>query len=110
MGCDYYIDKNLNIYDYNLLSFINLEHNRGYYSYYTLLDEDEEGYHDAWKENIKRQLEPDMKPIEIYSNNKFNKLSFETKYKKLVEYELNDCNKKWDDVNKIIKIEKRYKR
>lgn len=112
MGCDYYINKNLDIYGYNnnLLSFINLEHKRGYYNYCTLLDEDEEGYEDEVKINIQRQLEPDMKPIEIYSNNKFNKLSFEKKYKFLIECKLNDCNKKWDDVNKIIKKEERYER
>lgn len=112
MGCDYYIDKNLNIYDYNnnLLSLINLEHNRGYFSNYSFLDEDEEGYNDDILENIRRQLEPDMKPIEIYSNNKFNKLSFEIKYKFLVECELNACNYKWDDVNVIIKTEERYER
>ena len=112
MGCDYYIDKNLNIYDYNnnLLSFINLKHNRGYISYYSIFDEDEDEYNNDILENIKRQLEPDMKPIEIYSNNKFNKVSFEKKYKFLIECELNTWNKKWEDVNIIIKTEERYER
>ena len=51
MGCDYYIDKSLYIYDYQdiLLSFINLEENRGYYAYYK--DEDDAGY-DAYKKEI----------------------------------------------------------
>jgi hypothetical protein len=87
MGCDYYIDKNLHIYGYNdeEISFINLEHERGYYWSISLLDEDEEGYDKELGEYIKQKLEPNMKPIVIYSNNTFNKLSFENKYKKIIE-------------------------
>ena len=40
MGCDYYIDKSLYIYDYDNMPFssIKLEHNIGYYSDYFLSD------------------------------------------------------------------------
>jgi hypothetical protein len=112
MGCDYYIDKNLYIYDYNniILSYINLEHERGYYWFYSLLDEDEDGYDKELTSYIKDTLEPSMKPIVIYSNNNFNKLSFQNKYKKLIENDLELVNKTLNDVNKIIKIEKRYER
>ena len=112
MGCDYYIDKNLNIYDYNdkIISYINLEHERGYYWFTSLLDEDEDGYDIELKQYKKDKLTPNMKPIVIYSNNKFNKLSFENKYKKTVENELKIFNKTLNDVNKIIKIEDRYER
>jgi len=51
-----------------------------------------------------------MKPILIYSNNSFNKLSFEKKYKKIIEDEISLFNKTWNDVSKIIKIEHRYER
>jgi len=112
MGCDYYIDKNLNIYDYNdkIISYINLEHERGYYWFTSLLDEDEDGYDIELKQYKKDKLTPNMKPIVIYSNNKFNKLSFENKYKKIIDNELKIFNKTLNDVNKILKIEDRYER
>jgi hypothetical protein len=112
MGCDYYIDKNLDVYDYNdnLISYINLEHERGYYWFTSLLDEDEDGYDEELTQYIKNTLEPSMKPIVIYSNNFFNKLSFENKYKKIVENELMLLNKTWYHVSKIIKTENRYER
>ena len=82
MGCDYYIDKDLHIYDHNntIFSYINLEHERGYYWFVSLLDED--GYHNELSQYIKNKLEPSMKPIIIYNNNTFVKLSYENKYKK----------------------------
>ena len=51
-----------------------------------------------------------MKPIVIYSNNTFNKISSENKYKKIIEDDLKFFNKTLNDVNKIIKIENRYER
>jgi len=112
MGCDYYIDKNLDIYDYNdeLISFINLEHERGYYWFTSLLDEDEDGYDEELTRYIKDTLEPSMKPIVIYNNNTFNKLSFENKYKKIIEDNIKLFNKTLNDVSKIIKTENRYER
>jgi hypothetical protein len=111
MGCDYYIDKRLYIYYHNDigLSYINLDHNRGYYSNYFLSDEhiyEDEDY----DKYIKRILEPSMKPIVIFLNNTFCELYFEKKYKKIIEYELNISNKTWNDVNQIIKKEVRYER
>lgn len=112
MGCDYYIDKSLYIYDYDNIAFssINLERNRGYYTDYFLSDEDEDSYDEDYNEYIKRHLEPSMKPIVIFTNNTFRKLSFEKKYKKIIDYELNLNNKTWNDVNIIIKKEERYER
>ena len=112
MGCDYYIDKDLYIYYYNdkIFSTINLEHERGYYWFMSILDEDEEGYDTELSQYIKHKLEPSMKPITIYENTTFNKVSFENKYKKIIENELIIRNKTWVDVNKILKIENRYER
>ena len=112
MGCDYYIDKDLHIYDYNniIFSYINLDKKKRYYWFVSILDEDEDGYEEEYikyKENI---LEPCMKPLLIYSNNTFIKVSFENKYKKIIENDLNIYNKTWNDVDKIIKIENRYER
>ena len=112
MGCDYYIDKDLDIYNHNgiIISYINLQHERGYYSFISALDEDEDGYDTEFLQYKEDILKPSMEPIIIYSNNSFNKLSFETKYKKIIENELNLFNKTLNDVSKIIKTENRYKR
>jgi len=110
MGCDYYIDKDLHIYDYNniIFSYINLEHERGYW--YDLFDEDEDGYEERLRQYKDERLEPQMAPIIIYSNKSFNKLSLEYKYKKIIEDDLKSFNKTLNDVSKIIKIENRYER
>ena len=110
MACDYYIDKNLEIYDYNdkEISYINVEHERGYYWFVSLLDEDEDGYDAELAQYIKDTLEPHMKPIVIYSNNTFNKLSCENKYKKIIEDNIKFFNMTLNDVSKIIKTENRY--
>ena len=67
MGCDFYIDKDLHIYDYNdiEISYINVEHERGYYGYISTLDEDEDGYDDKVAQYKNQILEPSMKPIVI---------------------------------------------
>ncbi len=111
MSCDYYIDKDLHIYDYNNkeISYINIERERGYWII-SALDEDEDGYDEQNIQYKKQYLQPSMKPIVIYSNNTFNKLSFENKYKKIIEGELEIFNKTLNDVYKIIKIENRYER
>jgi hypothetical protein len=44
-----------------------------------------------------------MKPIIIYSNNSFNKVNTETKYKIIIENEINNYCKKWCEITKIIK-------
>jgi hypothetical protein len=111
MSCDYYIDKDLHIYDYNNkeISYINIERERGYWII-SALDEDEDGYDEQNIQYKKQHLQPSMKPIVIYSNNTFNKLSFENKYKKIIEGDLEIFNKTLNDVYKIIKIENRYER
>lgn len=112
MGCDYYIDKDLEIYDYNytLFSYINLDHKRGYYWFSSLLNDDEDGYNKELTEYINNVLDSNIEPIIIYNNNTFSKLSFENKYKQMIEDKLNFFNKTWNDVSKIIKIENRYER
>jgi hypothetical protein len=107
MGCDYYIDKSLYFYDFENIqfTFIHLERDRGYYSYYK--DEDEPNYDFDYQLYKLKTLTPSMEPIVIYSNYSFSNLSFEQKYKKLIEHELNNCNKKWNDINIIIKKEER---
>jgi len=116
MGCDYYIIRFLHIYyndndndnDNDYLEF-EVDREKGYY-YYDDYDEDDENYDEMVNEYKKNILTVKMKPIIIYNNNNFNKLSSEHKYKNVVEYEMNAIDKKWCDVTKIIKIEKRFER
>ena len=110
MGCDFYIVKVLHIYynDNDYLEF-ELERERAYYNYY-YYDEDDDNYDEMVNEYKKNILIVKTTPILIYNNNSFNKLSSEYKYKNVVEYEINAINKKWSDVTKIIKVEKRYER
>jgi chromosomal replication initiation ATPase DnaA len=110
MGCDYYIVKVLQIY-YNDTEYMEceLERERGYF-YCDKFDEDEDDYEEQINEYIKDILTVQMKPIQIYENNSFRKLLFETKYKDIVENELKDNGKKWCEITKIVKIEKRYER
>jgi hypothetical protein len=109
MGCDYYIVKYLNIY-YNDIDYlvVELERERGYYIFQ--YDEDFNDYDDKINEYIKDCLTPKMKPIIIYSNNSFNKVNSETKYKILIENEINNYGKKWCEITKIIKVEDRFER
>ena len=109
MGCDYYIIKFLNIY-YNDIDYlvVELERENGYYNFQ--YDEDCDDYIDKENEYIKDCLTPEMKPIIIYINNSFNKVNSETKYKLLIENEINKANKKWCEITKIIKVEDRFER
>jgi len=112
MGCDYYVDKDLHVYDNNndIIAYINVNHEPRYYWFVSSLDEDEDGYDGEFAQYRENTLEPSMKPIVIYSNNTFNKVSFENKYKTIIENELKSLKKTWSHVNKILKIENRYER
>ena len=112
MGCDYYIEKGLDLYDTanTRITYIQLEREKGYFWFSPSMDEDEDGYADELAEYIKQTLEPAMKPIDIYSNRAFRKPSFEAKYKTLVERELISVRKTLADVSKIVKVESRYER
>ena len=110
MGCDYYILKVLHIY-YNETDYLDfeLEREKCYY-YYHQYDNDEEDYEEKvnkYKEDI---LTPKMEPIMIYENNNFIKLSFETKYKTIIDNEINKNNMRWAHIHKIVKVEERYER
>jgi len=109
MGCDYYILKVLRIY-YTETDYLDVEltRERGYYYYQ--FDEDEEHYENKVSEYINDILTPKMKPIMLYENNNFIQLSFETKYKTIIDNEINKNNMIWDHIHKIVKVEERYER
>jgi len=115
MGCDYYINKYLEIKFQNKNSLrIELESNRGYYSF--SLDEDDPDYDEKYQEYVENILKPSMKPIIIFENNQFLTETLENKYKFLIEHEMDKYNKYseckigFTDIIKIVKRESRYER
>jgi hypothetical protein len=113
MGCDFYILKLLHIY-YDDKEYLEvfLHRQRGDYIFNEDSDEDvsDEDYDVRINECVKHALTPRMKPIIIHINNVFTKSHFESKYKSLVENEINKYDKKWSEITKIIKVEKRCER
>ena len=111
MGCDYYILINLYIYFnddiYNYLT-IELERHKGYYFY----DGHDEDKQEKMDEYIKSILRPRMKPIIIYDNNEFISSKFETKYKDLIDNELQESsdNLEWKHIREIAIMESRFER
>lgn len=108
--CDYYIDKKLHVYYNDNSSIIILNREKCFY-YYPPLDNDYEYQYnnEVINKYLNKQLEVNTKEITIYSNNSFNKSSFENKYKKLVENDLNNNHRKWGDIIEIRHIEDRCK-
>ena len=111
MGCDYYICKYLYIYYLNeeIPSLIELSKERGYF-YYPNIDSDDENYDKINNKYIIEQLKPSMKPVTIYENNIFTSENFESKYKSLIQEELNNDIKKWENIKIVTKEETRYER
>jgi hypothetical protein len=127
MGCDYYIEKLLRIY-YNIGNESNNETNstnstnnitnnyldieltkeKGYFND-DFFDEDEEDYEEKITEFRQKCLIPSIEPITIYKKNFFIKPLFETKYKNLIENEINKNNVKWTYITIVLKLEERYK-
>ena len=110
MGCDYYITKVLEIY-YSETEFIEFETSRERcYFNYSNFDEDDDNYEEDIKSYINSVLIPQTQPIILYIDGNFNKPITEVKYKRYVEYEINNIGKTWSDIIKIIKVEKRFER
>jgi len=106
MGERFYILQVLNIY-YNETEYLNLVIDKTDSNFYYGGDEDDISYEQEILENRKRQLLVYKKPILIYDNSNFCKLLCEKKYKALVEEFITENGKKWDDITRIIKVEKR---
>jgi len=116
MGCDYYICKFLEIdFHYSISPLIiELSSDRGYF--YFNLDEDDPDYDEKYELYVQETLEPGMKPILIYDYDTFLSLNLESKYKRLIQDELNKYNnnredkKEWKDITQIKKRETRWER
>ena len=106
MGCDYYIETNLWIHYDKGFGYVKLSKDKGYYYNISkitdkIIYEKLKNYH----------LEPKTIPIVIYENNTFINESVLNKYKSLLDKEIiqND-DKKWHHVKKIVMAEHRYER
>ena len=118
MGCDYYIEKNLCItYNDNSCYFINLEKERGYYTYIDMYDDFiinttiENSNLTEREKNKQYHLTPKTKPFTIYKNHDFTNIDVSNKYKAMLEFEMmhHDYNV-WDDIKEIVIVEERYER
>ena len=97
MGCDYYICKVLEVdFRYSISPLIiDLSRDYGYFNFD--LDEDDPNYDEKYELYVQETLEPGMKPILIYDYDTFLSLNLESKYKSLIEYELNKYNNNLED-------------
>jgi hypothetical protein len=104
---DYYYTLNvLKIY-YNEIDYLHFVLDKQKSNYYCHCDEDELSYDQEVLENRKKSLIVYKNPIIIYDKPNFNKLLCEQKYKHIVESLINEHDKKWNEVTKIIKIEEK---
>ena len=118
MGCDYLIEKFLQINFANTMSdfTIILEIDKGYYSF--SLDEDDPTYDEKYTEYVENILKSGMDPIIIYEHDQFTSKKLENKYRGHIEQELERYNnsrslvqrKEWKDIREIVKKEMRYER
>jgi hypothetical protein len=93
MNCDYYLDKQLHIFDYqdNKITYIQVKREKIEY----------ENDMDTYPQKFGMKLKPTL----VYVNSTWVKPTLERKYRKTVDYNLWLFNKTWKDVNKIMKIE-----
>jgi len=101
MGCDFYIYTYLYVFFENKLSNIPiLLNSRNCYFY----DSD-----NISEEELEQQLIP-RKSVLIYSNNHFEKPTYEIEYKEIVEDKLNKIDKTWENISNIKIVERRIER
>jgi hypothetical protein len=109
MGCDYYIIKVLYVYyNDNTYKSIEVDRDKGYFCFD--FDDDDPEYEKKMNEYIEKMLNPHMSPIILYDNYSFKNMSYQNKYKSLIENEISKYYKKWNDIKKIIKVEEREER
>jgi len=133
MGCDYYIQKYLEIQHSKGISYYVFDVIRGYYLETECEDYDsDEDYNDCYYnskkyklfyENMIKMCLTPRKPIVIYDNNLFTREKFEVKYlpivKEIINKKYNNKYPRYKDTGtltnmeqiiKITKKEDRYKR
>lgn len=104
----YYIEKQLLLrYTNKELSNIVIDKQVGTF-YLPIFDGDEQVFEYVKNDYLSFLLKPRKEPKTIFKYRRFLSKKWQDKYSVIVGEELNRTNKRWDDLNEIIKIEKRY--
>ena len=105
MGCDFYIYTYLYVYFENKTSNIPILLNIEKCYFYVSDNATEEEY----ENEIERQLNP-RDSIQIYSDNNFKNITYELKYKELIQNQLNKIDKNWENISIVEIVERRIER
>jgi len=104
----YYIEKHLLLrYNNKELSNIIIDKQIGTY-YLPLFDGDEQVLEYVKNDYLTSILKPRKEPQTIFKYRRFLSKKWQEKYSVIVGEELTRLNKKWGDLNEIVKLEKRY--
>lgn len=104
----YYIEKHLLLrYNNKELSNIVIDKQIGTF-YLPLFDGDEQVLEYVKNDYLSTILKPRKEPKIIFKYRRFLTRKWQDKYSVIVEEELTRLNKKWGDLNEIVKLEKRY--
>jgi hypothetical protein len=104
----YYIEKHLLLrYNNKELSNIIIDKQIGTF-YLPLFDGDEQVLEYVKNDYLTSILKPRKEPITIFKYRRFLSKKWQEKYSVLVGEELTRLDKKWGDLNEIVKLEKRY--
>ena len=104
----YYIEKHLLLrYNNKELSNIIIDKQIGTY-YLPLFDGDEQVLEYVKNDYLTSILKPRKEPKTIFKYRRFLSKKWQEKYSVIVGEELTRLNKKWGDLNEIVKLEKRY--
>ena len=104
----YYIEKHLLLhYNNKELSNIIIDKQIGTF-YLPLFDGDEQVLEYVKNDYLSSILKPRKEPKTIFKYRRFLSKKWQEKYSVIVEEELSRLNKKWGDLNEIVKLEKRY--
>jgi hypothetical protein len=104
----YYIEKHLLLrYNNKELSNIIIDKQIGTF-YLPLFDGDEQVLEYVKNDYLTSILKPRKEPKTIFKYRRFLSKKWQEKYSVIVGEELTRLNKKWSDLNEIVKLEKRY--
>lgn len=109
MNYDYCITQKIYIY-YNDNKFSVFDLSKDYRYYNLHYDEDKDDYEEKMLDYKQLILRPQTVPVVLFENNKFNKFLSEKKYKTLIEKNITNSGKTFQNVVQIIKCEERKTR
>lgn len=104
----YYIEKHLLLrYNNKELSNIIIDKQIGTF-YLPLFDGDEQVLEYVKNDYLTSILKPRKEANTIFKYRRFLSKKWQEKYSVIIDEELTRLNKKWSDLNEIVKLEKRY--